>query len=436
MEASRDVDGSPARGRRHLAARTPAVAAFVTVLLAPAGIAAADGPPTGPDASRPGARTLDWPSLSGSGLISLPDTSTLPRGRVNLAAGIDNRDRDPLKMDVLDFDAVWTIGVARGWETYGRAALSRAITVSPRQALFPAPIDLVLPEGAPVPERPYYPIYSAFPYISRKGRSQLGRFNLGEAVLGVKRTLWPARGLRPAMAVSGEVKLPLTRTLRDLQSGSGTGGIDEGIRLTSEWGGHRRSLVGSVSYTHAGNGALGDRRIVYGPSGEVTITDQPLVLPGSLAFGAGLRQVLTPWAALVAETVKVMEVGGRTRAFRLPGPVDVTTGAQLRLGRLRGTLALRYHANSVSHRQYAWPLGGLADFIDVSDQDRSVFLQAIGAASVVPYLRRGSQTAIAIPAGAPPLPTGARVLPPTFTMGPHGEFSYVFLFTWAVGTTR
>jgi hypothetical protein len=334
-------------------------------------------------------------------------------------------------MDVLDLAAAWTIGLAPRLETYGRAAVARAVTVTPRDALFPSPIDLILPEGHAIPQRPYYPIYSALPYVSRAGRSQLGRFNLGEAVLGIKRTLWTARGWRPGLALSGEVKLPLTRALPDLQSGSGTGGIDERVWLTSEWQRGPRSFVASLSYTHMGNGAWGDRLIVYRPSGEAAVTEQPLRLPGSVGLGAGYRQVLTPGVALVAEATKVMEVGGRTRAFRLPGPVDITAGTQLRARTLRATFCVRYHANSVDHRWYDWPLAGFADLGDVSEEDRAAYLQSIGAASVAPHLRRRSQTALALPPGAPPLPPGGRILPSGFTMGPHGQVAYVLLFGWA-----
>ena len=97
-------------------------------------------PPVSPATAnpRPADREMDWLSLNGSGLIALPDTSTLAPGRVSLAAGVDNRDRDPLKMDVLDFDAAWTIGVAPRLETYGHVVMARAITVSPRPTLFPS----------------------------------------------------------------------------------------------------------------------------------------------------------------------------------------------------------------------------------------------------------------------------------------------------------
>jgi len=377
-----------------------------------------------------------WSSVMGSGLLTLPDTHTLAPGHFSAATTLHNRDRDPLKMDVLDFDATWTVGLTDRLETYGHAALARAISVSPRQELFPSPIDLIVPEGRRVPQRPYYPIYSAFPYVSPTGTSQLGRFNLGEATIGVKRSLWGARGWRPAVALSGELKLPLTRTLKDLQSGSGTGGIDERLRVTGEWQHGRSSLVASVAYTRMGNGAWGDRVIVYQPSGALSVSDEPLRLPGNLMLGIGSRRVIMPWAALVAEVTKLTEVGGRTAAFRVPGPVDLSLGAQLRWRNLRGTACIRHHANSVASRLYEWPLAGLVDLRKVNVEDRIAYLQAIGAGLALPQLRAGSQTAVAVPSDVPPLPAGARILPKGFSMAPHGNVAYVFSMTVALGGKR
>jgi hypothetical protein len=408
---------------------------LVLVVVAGAQSALAEEPAPDPGvAPRSTAREVDWPSLTGTGLISLPDTSTLARGRVNLGFALDNRDRDPLKMDVLDFDVTWTVGLGRRLETYGRAALARAITVSPRQDLFPSPIDLVVADGQAVPQRPYYPIYSAFPYISRRGTSQLGRFNPGEAEIGVKRTIRTARRWQPAVAVSGELKFPLTRSLTDLQSGSGTGGIDERLRVTSEWDMRGSELVASVAYTRMGNGAWGDRLIVFQPSGEVSVIEQPLRLPGNFVFGAGFRRVVTPYAALVAEATKMVEVGDRTAAFRLPGPADISLGAQLRWRFLRGTACIRHHSNSVNHRRYDWPLAGLVDLGDVSAQDRLEYLQSLGAGAALPHLRVKSQVAIAVPLDAAPLPPSGRVLPGGFTMGPHGDVAYVFTVSWVVSS--
>jgi hypothetical protein len=375
-----------------------------------------------------------WVSLSGSGLISLPDTSTLERGRYNLAVTFDNQDRDPLKLDVLDLSAAWVAGLGPRLETYGHAVLSRAVAVSPRTALFPSPIDLVVPEGQPVPQRPYYPMYTPFPYVNRTGKSQLGLFQPGDAVAGVKKTLRGPSGARPGLAASAELKLPLAWGLADLQSGSGTGTVDERARLTAEWGGGARSVVTSVAYTHRGRAPWGDRVIVFDPSGPARMTDLPLRLANDLGLGAGFRQRLGSRLAAVAEVTKVIEVGGHTRAYREPGPLDVAAGAQLRWRGAAVTAGLRYHANSVpGMTRYPSPLGGLADVSRVADPDLAAYLDAIGASAALRFLRHRGQTALALPPDGPPLPPEARLLPADFTVRGHDQVGYVLACGWTFG---
>jgi hypothetical protein len=374
-----------------------------------------------------------WVSLSGSGLMTLPDTSTLERGRYNIAFTFDNQDRDPLKLDVLDLSAAWVIGLRPGLETYGHAVVSRAVAVSPRATLFPSPIDILVPRGLPVPQRPYYPMYTPIPYVNRTGRSQLGRFLPGDAVAGVKKTFRLPSGKRPGLAASAEIKVPLAWGLADLQSGAGTGTIDERARITAEWGDVTRSVVTSLVYTHRGTPGWGDRVIVFDPSG-VQVTDEPLRLANEVGLGLGLRQVVRSRVALVAEVTRVAEVGGHTRAVRGPGPLDIAAGAQLRWRSALVTAGLRYHANSVPRMtRYAWPLGGLADLSQVADADLVPYLSAIGASGAFPFLRHRGQSALELPGAGPPLPDGARILPADLTVRAHDQIGYMLVCGWTFG---
>ena len=378
--------------------------------------------------------TTPWVSLSGTGLITLPGISTLEPGRFNAGFTVDNQDRDPLKLDVLDLSAAWVIGLRPRLETYGHAVVSRAVAVSPRTTLFPAPIDILVPRGLPVPQRPYYPMYTPIPYVNRTGHSQLGGFLPGDAVAGVKRTLRAPAGIRPGLAASAEIKIPLAWGLADLQAGAGTGVIDERARLTAEWGGHARSVVASASYTHRGTPRWGDRVIVFDPSGSVSVTDLPMRLPNEFGFGLGLRQVVTSKVALVAEVTKVAEVGGHSRAFREPGPLDIAAGAQVRWRSAVVTAGLRYHANSVPRMtRYAWPLGGLADLSQVDDADLVPYLSAIGASGALPFLRHRGQSALELPGAGPPLPDGARILPADLTIRAHDQVGYMLVCGWTFG---
>ena len=394
-------------------------------------LAAAAAPATAEDVATP------WVSLSGSGLITLPGTSTLEPGRFNAGFTVDNQDRDPLRLDVVDLSAAWVIGLRFGLETYGHAVVSRAVAVSPRSTLFPSPIDILVPRGRLVPQRPYYPQYTPIPYVNRTGRSQVGQFLPGDAVLGLKKTLRHPDGRVPGLAASAEIKLPLAWGLADLQAGSGTGAIDERARMTAEWGGHARSVVASIAYAHRGTPSWGDRVIVFDPVGGVNVTDLPMRLPDEIGFGLGVRQVVTPKTALVAELTKAADVGGRTHEFRGPGPLDITAGAQVRWRGAAIVAGVRYHANSVPRTsRYTSPLGGLADLSQVPDAELTSYLGAIGASGAAPFLRHRGQSALQIPEGGPPLPDGARILPSAITIQAHDQVGYMLLCGWTFGRVR
>ncbi len=396
-------------------------------------------PPPSVDPPRSSSRTAQepWVSLSGSGLFSLPDTSTLQKGDVNVALLFENQDRDPLRLDVNDLSTAWTVGVRHRLETYGHLVLSRAVIVAERPTLLPPPLDIIVPEGASPPPRPYYPIYAPIPYVGRTGSSQVGRFVPGDAVFGAKMRLLEQATGRPALAVSAELKVPLTSSLSKLQSGAGTGGFDQTARITAEWKGRRPSLVVSAGFIHVGRGPFGDRLIVFRPQGDVEVTESPLRLANRVTLGLGYRHTLRSWAALIAEATKVVEVGGHTSAFREAGPLDISAGAQLRRGRLRLTLGLRYHANSVpSSRSHDFPLAGLADFTSVSEGDLERYLTAIGAGAALPHLGDRRQIALLSAADAPPLPEGARILPPTYTVRSHDRVAYLAVMGWSLGSAR
>lgn len=379
-----------------------------------------------------------WVSLSGSGLLTLPDTTTLAPGHWNVDFGLDNQDRDPIRLDVLDFQGAWTYGIRPRLETYGHFVLSRAVAVGDRAVLFPPPLDIIIPAGASAPHRPYYTLCDAFPYVSQSGTSQLGKLIPGDGVVGGKWRLKTPRDLRPGLAVTAELKFPLTRDLSNLQSGSGTGGFDQTVRMIAEWRRRRESLVAGVGLTHVGRPPFGDRLIAFRPGALGDVTDLPLRLANHVSLGLGLRHVLNKHAALVAEATKIAAVGGHSSAFEAAGPFDVSAGGQLRWGRAHLTLALRYHANSNPHQSAAYPspLGGLADMTAVDEADLERYLAAIGAAGAVPHLRDRSHIALAFPTAGPPLPEGARILPPAYPRHAHDQIGYMLVSGWTFGRSR
>ncbi len=405
-----------------------------------AAVAHAAGPPSPAPAEAsppPAASAEPWLSASGSGLLSLPDTTTLGKKHLDLGFAFDNQDRDPLRLDVADYAIAWNYGVSSGVETYGRVVVSRAVAVSPRPELFPPPVDIILPAGAAAPGRPYYLMYAPFPYVNRTGSSQFDRFVPGDAVLGGKVRLLTPRRWRPGVAATLELKLPMARDLPDLQSGAGTGGFDQTVRFTAEWRRSRQSFVASVGLTHVGQPAFGDSLIVVGPDGSASQTDMPLRLASRVQLGLGFRHALKPSVALLAEVTKVGSIGGHTVALESPGPLDLTAGAQFRWRSLGLTLGLRYHANSVQPLEtFPCPFAGMVDLTSVAPGARDAYLTAIGAGAAIPSVRDRAQIAAFAPPDGPPLPEGARLMPSTYTVRSHDPLASTVVVAWRFGRRR
>jgi hypothetical protein len=371
------------------------------------------------------------PSLSGSGLFTLPDTSTLAPGRFTLGLALDNRDRDPLGLDLFDYGVGWGVGLAPRLETYGRWTVSRVVSLPELPALPPPPLDLIVLSGTP-PPRPHYALFPGAPYVNKRGSARFSAFVPGDAVFGLKLRLREARGARPALALGGELKVPLRRALDDLQSGSGTGAVDATARLIAQWRWGRYDLLSSAAYTRTGGPPLGDRAIVPGAGAEAEVTDRPLVLPDRVDLGVGLRRALRPGWVAVVEVNTELAAGARTATVDAATPLDVLAGVQARLGRARLGLGLRYHGHSLpSGQRRESPVAGLVDVSGVADGVLEEWLAAAGAETAAPHLRAGSQRLLA---GAPPgvpLPEGARVLPPDYAVRSEHQVGFVAVCAWA-----
>lgn len=382
-------------------------------------------------AGAPAAAEEAWPSLSGSGIVNLPTATTLARGGLRLGLSLENRDRDPLRLDVQDLAVAWAYGLRARVELSGHAVVSRAVALPERHLLFGPPLDLVVLPGAALPARPYYPLVPDFPYVGRAGTSQVYRFVPGDAVTRVRVRLAEADAGRPALALGAEVKVPLTRALEKLQSGAGTGGVDGTLEAAAEWRAGRATLVVAAAYTRVGRPPFADRVLLVEPGGAVRAQDERLRLPDRLAFGAGIRRPLGSRLALVAEARKVAYAGTRTMALAAAGPVDLTAAAQVRWGRARITLGVRWHANSVPpRREVPHPLGGAADLSRVSAEDLAAYLRAAGAEAAIGRTRSGGSVGVAFGPGAPPLPQGTRLLPQTYAVRSHGQVGTVVAVHW------
>ncbi|HET9318013.1 MAG TPA: hypothetical protein VFQ51_20635 [Vicinamibacteria bacterium] len=379
------------------------------------------GPPSDPD---------PWSALLGSGLLTIQDTATLKPGRVSLAATIDNRDRDPLGLDIVDGALALRVGLTRWVEAYGQFILNRSVAVPDTPVNPPPPLDQIVPPGAVAPRRPWYSLYSPSPYVDDTGLIHFGAGHPGDALLGLKARVMQPRGARPGLAASFDVRFPLARNLRDLQAGAGTGGTDLRAGLVTEWKPGRWDIVVATGFMHVGTPAYDDR-VIESIGGSVVVRDEPLVLPYRWDMGLGLRRELRGWLSAVGEVTTVLETGRRTTSLDRARPVDLMLGLQLRHKSLQMTAALRDHRNALPSMDLRpSPMAGLVDVTRVPAEALSAYLRGIGFAEAEAHLRPRTHRLLVPAPGTTELPPGSRVIPNEYRI--RSEHQMGFTLIWAV----
>jgi hypothetical protein len=376
---------------------------------------------------------LPSPSVLGTGLLTLQDTRTLPRGRFTVATTLHNRDRDPLGIDVFDYSVAGAVGLTPLMEAYGSAVFSRVVVVPDFSQTWPAlpppPLDLVLPQAMPVPDRPYYAIAPPFPYANGRGDQRFSDLVPGDLVLGVKRRLREGDERRSGYAVSGEIKIPLTGRLGALQSGSGTGGVDLSLRGIAQRRFAGMDIVTSAAFTYVGGAPLADRILIANPEGSAVV-EEPLRLPSRIDVGVGLRRAVSPRVAMVGEAVATMEVYGAKTLDRV-SPLDLLAGLQARRGRARLTAGLLYAGGSPpSGIVRPSPLAGFVDLSRARQEEARRYLQQAGLGGAAAHIRPGAQLVTPRVPGIS-LPTGARLIPDTYTVISEHQLGFVFVLGWA-----
>jgi hypothetical protein len=371
-----------------------------------------------------------WSGLLGSGLLTLQDTATLAPGRVGLGLTIDNRDRDPLGLDIVDGAVAVRAGVTRWAEAYGQFVLNRSVAVPDTPVNPPPPLDLLVPPGTQVPARPYYSLYSPAPYLDDTGVIHFGAGQPGDALVGLKARVLTPEGARPGVALNLDVRFPLGSSLRDLQAGAGTGGVDLRTGAIAEWHAGGWSVVASSGFTRVGQPSHPDR-IVRMRDGLAEATDEPLILPYRVDVGAGVRRSLGASFAVVGEVTTVFETGRRTRALDRSRPVDFLIGLQARRRNLQATAGLRDHRNALpSEQTLASPLAGFVDLTGATGDATAAYLQAIGFGGATSLLRTGSHRLLVPPPGAAvALPAGARVIPSEYRITSEHQLGFLFVLS-------
>lgn len=382
-------------------------------------------------AEEPAGTPKPWSSLWGSGLLTVPDTRTLAPGRVSAALTVNNRDRDPLGLDLLDGALTAAAGVGRSTEVHVEWVVSRVVALPEAPAAPPPPLDLLVLPGAAAPEGALYSLHWPVPYVDKRGSDRFDDFVPGGLRLGVKHRFSEGAGARPSLAGTFDLTVPLTRRRADLRSGSGTGGVDAALGGVAEWTRGRTALVTSLAYTRVGAPPDGDRWITRAADGRANVIDRPLDVPDRFETGLGLRHELTRSVAAVGEVVGTWDVGARTPVIDSRSPLDVLGGFQFRWGGARLSLALRYHGRSLpSGAERRPPLAGWIDVTDVEDAALDAYLAARGAGSLADALRPDAQRVLSPDPAARPLPAGARVIPESYGVRSEHQVGFLFLWGW------
>jgi len=372
-----------------------------------------------------------WLGLRGTGLFTLPDASTLPRGRIATSITIDNRDRDPLGMDLFDFSAVVAAGISSRTEVYGQFVVSRVVALPELPTLPPHPLDIIVVPGNATPGRPHYAINPEVPYVNDRHGERFDDWIQGDATIGAKLRFRDFNPGGPAIAGRIELKLPISKSLRNLQSGSGTGGIDLSFGVVSEWRFGEHALVASAAYTAVGSPPEDDLMIEFDAEGNSVRKELPLCLPNRAQLGVGFRYVLSEHVALVGETTAAISVGGSSATLDRVDPIDLLAGVQMRFGSLRINAGLRYYANSLPSGDIRpAPYPGAVDLTGVGDPELTQYLEAIGAgdANIDPASAR-QRIVIGAPDDIPP-PAGSRIIPDTYSIRSEHQIGSIFVIGW------
>jgi hypothetical protein len=373
------------------------------------------------------------PGLSsrGTGLISLPDTRTRPPGEVALGIGIDNRDRDPLGVDILDGTVFWTLGIAADLEIYGSYLFSRVVATphSGMRRQPRPPLDLILPPNAAVPSRPYYSLQPEVPYLDTRTSARFSDYLAGDVLFGAKLRLRNADRKIPAVAIGGDMSLPLSRDPMNLASGSGSGGLRATGRGIFEWPVNTMAFVFETGYTWTGHGHQPDRLLRVVGSG-IDLTEEPLRLPDLLRIGFGIRWQFRPAVAAVGELSTDRYVGTHTEVLDLSPPVDLIAGVQLTMARTSITAGIRYNASAPRSGEIRTsPLGGSIVLSDVDVDTAAEYLESLNLGQTVPLLRGNSQKLLRAPVSGS-LPEGVWIVPAEYSVRSEHQIGFLLFVGW------
>jgi hypothetical protein len=348
-------------------------------------------------------------------MLAVQEAGVLEPGEFEVAFHLDNYDRDPLGIDVVDGSFSFRVGVVERLELYLGYQITRSVSSPGYHPVPSPPLDIVV-FGDQVPGNPYRAMYWPMPYLSHHP-ARVNEMVPGEYSFGVRGHVFSQRGVRPAVSLGAQLTAPGTSARFDLSKGSGTGGVDPGFHAAASWR-HGR-LAGALNLGVGLSHALdpGDQLIVVGSpslSGETAIRR-----PKLLHAGLGLRWRVGRGVSAVAEVAGWSPFGARTPMQGESGASDLLGGLLIDVGRATVALGLRWHlrpqADGVTLP--TGPLAGAIDLSDVPHVERAPLLESLGATS----LRHDANLVVTGSAPEMAWPDGAQLVAPSYETSTRGN---------------
>jgi len=353
-------------------------------------------------------------SLAGS-MLTVEEASVLSPGVFELGLLVDNYDRDPLGIDVVDGGVAWRVGVARPLELQFGYQLTRSVSSPGSHPVPPPPLDIVVLDGS-LPSDPYRAMYWPMPYLAHH-TARVDDMVSGEYTFGAKVRLFGPRGLRPAVAATAQLTVPSSTAAYELSKGSGSGSLDVGFHVATSWRHERLRVSGNLGVGLTGDLRRSDRLLVVGD--ESTPLERTIRRPQFLysGLGVGFRVWGGLWA--VAEVSGWSPFGDHTPMQNEAGASDALGGLQLRVRNLTLSAGIRWHLFPPRDGMTlpTGPLAGAADLSRVSEAERTRLLASIGADSQRP----GANLVVLGLSEDTPLPEGASTVAREYATSTRGN---------------
>jgi len=318
----------------------------------------------------------------GEAVLVVREAGVLPPGQFEVGFGLDNYDRDPLGIDVVDGTVSMRLGVVRRLELGLSYEITRSVS-SPGALPVPSPpLDVVVLDG-PVPEAPYRAMYWPMPYLSHH-TARVDDMVPGEYTVGARVALFGQRGLRPALALDAQLTGPGTTERFHLSKGSGTGGVDFGVHGSASWRRGRLGVSANLGATLSSDLDPADRFVVVGAVDPVR--EVPVRRPNLLHAGLGLRWRLFGGVSAAAELAGWTPIGDRTPMQSDTGASELLGGLVAQIGRATFVAGLRWHLSPQPDGQLlaTGPLAGAVDLSLVPVAERAALLAPLGVQDLRP----------------------------------------------------